>query len=42
MIGGLSTDQVVILVQFPVGAGPSLTKDLKNGSGSACMVLMIK
>ena len=31
--GGLSTDQVVLWVQFPVGAGSSHTKDFKNGSG---------
>ena len=31
---GLSTDAVVLWVQFPVGAGSSHTKDLKNVSGS--------
>ena len=31
--GGLSTDQVVIWVQFPVAAGSSHTKDIKNGNG---------
>ena len=29
----LSTDQVVLWVQFLVGAGSSHTKDFKNGSG---------
>ena len=32
--GGFSTDQVVLWVQFPVGAGSRHTKDVKNGSGS--------
>ena len=31
--GGPSTNQVVLWVQFPVGARSSLTKDFKNGSG---------
>ena len=31
--GGHSTDQVVLWVQFLVGAGSSHTKDIKNGSG---------
>ena len=34
MIGGPSTDQEVLRVRFPVGAGSSHTKDIKNGSGS--------
>ena len=29
--GGPSTDQVVLLDQFPVGDGSSHTKDFKNG-----------
>ena len=33
MIGGPSTDQVVLWVRFAVGAGSSHTKDFKNGSG---------
>ena len=33
-LGGPSTDQVDLWVRFPVGAGPSHTKDVKNGSGS--------
>ena len=32
-IGGLSTDQEDLWVRFPVTAGPSHTKDFKNGSG---------
>ena len=32
-LGGLSTDQVVLWVQFPVSVGSSHTQDLKNGSG---------
>ena len=31
--GGLSTDQEVLWVRFPVAAGSSHTKDVKNGSG---------
>ena len=31
--GGPSTDQEDLWVLFPVGAGPSHTKDFKNGSG---------
>ena len=30
---GLGIDQVVLWVQFLVGAGSSHTKDLRNGSG---------
>ena len=33
MIGGTSTDQVVLWVRFPVAAGSSHTKDVKNESG---------
>ena len=33
MVGGLSTDQVVLWVQFLVGAGSSHTKNFRNGSG---------
>ena len=32
--GGPSSNQVVLWVQFPVGAGSSHTKDFKNGSSS--------
>ena len=31
--GGPSTDQEVLWVRFPVGAGSSHIKDVKNGSG---------
>ena len=31
--GASSTDQEDLWVSFPVGAGPSHTKDFKNGSG---------
>ena len=31
-----------VWVRFPVGAGPSHTKDSNNGLFAACMVLMIK
>ena len=31
--GGPSTDQEVLWVRFPIGAGSSHTKDFKNGSG---------
>ena len=30
---GPSTDKLVLWVRFPVGAGSSHTKDIKNGSG---------
>ena len=33
MIGGTSTDQEDLWVRFSVGAGPSHTKDIKDGSG---------
>ena len=33
MIGGPSTDQEDLWVRFPVAAGSSYTKDVKNGSG---------
>ena len=32
-LGGPSTDQEDLWVQFPIGAGSSHTKDFKNGSG---------
>ena len=35
-MGGPSTDQVLLLAQFPVGAGSSHTIDVKNGS-SPCL-----
>ena len=31
--GGPRTDQEVLWLRFPVGAGSSHTKDVKNGSG---------
>ena len=33
-MGGPSTDQEDLWVRFPVAAGSSHTKDIKNGSGS--------
>ena len=37
-----STDQVVLWARFPVGAGSSHTKDIKNVVFAACMVVRMK
>ena len=40
--GGPSTDQVVLLARFPLGAGSSHTEDIKNIVLPACMVVRMK
>ena len=40
--GGPTTYQEVLWVRFPVGAGSSHTKDVKNRSGPSCMVFATK